>query len=83
MYARMAEEGVEAPFTLGTSAPEEVAAAVVEAIERNIPEKLVTARPMRPFFALTELAPRLGELGIVVSGARSFLRKVGEQRGRL
>jgi short-subunit dehydrogenase len=82
MYARMASDDVKAPFTLGTSPPEKVAAAVVEAIEDDVPEKLVTSRPMRPFFALTELSPRAGELGIIGTGARRFLKKVGERRGR-
>ena len=78
MYARM--EG-RAPFTLGTSKPDRVARAVLEALDRDVPEKLVVSRPMRPFFALTELSPRAGELGIIGSGARRFLRKVAERRG--
>jgi NAD(P)-dependent dehydrogenase (short-subunit alcohol dehydrogenase family) len=82
MYARMAEDDLEAPVALGTSPPEQVAVAVAEAVEDDIPEKLVTARPMRPFFALTELVPRAGELGIIVSGARRFLGRVAGRRGR-
>ena len=80
MYARM--EG-KAPFTLGTSDPEEVAQAVLRSIADDVPEILVAARPMRPFFALTELSPRAGEVGIVASGARRFLKGVAERRGRL
>jgi short-subunit dehydrogenase len=82
MYARMAQNGIKAPVTLGTSPPEKVAQAVVEVVEGDVPERIVAARPMRPFFALTELSPRAGELGIIGSGARRFLRRVGEQRGR-
>jgi short-subunit dehydrogenase len=78
MYARM--QG-KAPATLGTSEPEEVADAVLAALDRDLPEKLVVARPMRPFFALTELSPRAGELGIIASGARRFLKQVAERRG--
>jgi NAD(P)-dependent dehydrogenase (short-subunit alcohol dehydrogenase family) len=78
MYARM--EG-RAPVTLGTSKPARVASGVLEALDRDVPEKLVVTRPMRAFFALTELSPRAGELGIVASGARRFLRRVAERRG--
>ena len=82
MYARMASDDVKAPFTLGTSPPEEVAAAVAAVIEEDTGERLVTARPgMRPFFALGELIPRVAELGIVVSGARGFLRAVAAAIG--
>ena len=83
MYARMEQEGHRAPRALGTSKPHRVATAVVEAIERDTPEKIVASRPMRPFFALTELSPRAGELGIIASGARRFLRAVGAARGRV
>ena len=82
MYARMASHGLKAPVTLGTSPPEQVAQAVLKAIVDDVPEKIVASRPMRPFFALAELSPRLGELGITGSGARRFLRRVGERRGR-
>lgn len=83
MYARMADgDGLRAPRSLGTSPPEQVAQAVLEVLENDLPEKIVASRPMRPFFALTELSPRLGELGIIGSGARRFLRRVGERRGR-
>ena len=82
MYARMAQDGLRAPVTLGTSPPEQVAQAVLTVLDGDVPEKLVSARPMRPFFALTELSPRIGELGIIASGARRFLRQVGERRGR-
>jgi len=83
MYARMSDESdLVAPFTFGTSKPEEVAQAVLRVLDHDVPEKIVSARPMRPFFALTELSPRLGELGIIGSGARRFLRRVAESRGR-
>lgn len=82
MYARMERTGERAPMLLGTTSPARVATAVVRAIERDAPEKLVAPRPMRPVFALTELSPRAGELLILASGARRFLRKVGEKGGR-
>ena len=81
MYARMeAETGERAPVTLGTSPPEDVARAVVAVIEKDLPERIVASRPMRPFFALGELSPRAGELGIRAAGARRFLKRVSERR---
>lgn len=84
MYARMVDgdSSLRAPRALGTSPPEQVAHAVVKVLSDDTPEKLVASRPMRPFFALTELSPRAGELGIIGSGARRFLRRVAERRGR-
>jgi NAD(P)-dependent dehydrogenase (short-subunit alcohol dehydrogenase family) len=82
MYARMASPDLKAPFTLGTVAPEKVAVAVARAIEGDLPERLVATRPMRPLFALNELSARAGEWAIVGAGARRFLRRVGERRGR-
>ena len=79
MYARME---ATAPAALGTSTPDRVAAAVVRAIEHDRAEKIVASRPMRPLFVLNQISPRIGELGISASGAKRFLRKVGERRGR-
>lgn len=82
MYARMEQAGDKAPFTLGTSPPEHVAAAVAEAIEDDVAELDVAERPMRPLFALTELHPPIGALGVRAAGARRFLRSVARTRGR-
>jgi len=83
MYARMEAAGDKAPFALGTSKPGRVAAAVVDAIEHDRAERNVATRPMRPLFALTELAPVIGELGVRAAGGRRFLRSVGRTRGRV
>ena len=83
MYARMEAAGDRAPFALGTSKPERVAAAVVDVIEHDRAERNVATRPMRPLFALTELLPQIGELGVRAAGGRRFLRSVGRTRGRL
>ena len=55
------EHGREAPFALGTSSPEAVAAAVVRAIERDAPEIIVSSRPIRLLLMLGAISPRLGE----------------------
>jgi short-subunit dehydrogenase len=82
MYGRMRAAGDRAPVALGTSPPEDVAAAVVAVVEDDVPERIVASRPVRPLFALAELSPRAGELAIIASGARRFLRSVGRRRGR-
>ena len=83
MYARMREAGDRAPLALGTSKPERVARAVVRAVEHDVAERNVATRPMRPLFALTELHPAIGELGVRAAGGRRFLRAVARRRGRL
>ena len=61
MFARHEADGVRAPVIFGTTTPERVARAVVRAIGDDAPEVLVTPRPLRPFLAVADLAPRLGE----------------------
>lgn len=56
-----ASAGVEAPAKLGTSSPQEVADAVMEAIEKHPPEIIVNKGPMKPLLALAELIPSLGD----------------------
>jgi short-subunit dehydrogenase len=57
MFAR---SGVPAPALLGSCTPDQVAAAVVRAIRRDLPEVLVNSVPVRPFMALIALSPRAG-----------------------
>lgn len=83
MYRRMELDGDRAPLALGTSKPERVAGAVVDVIEGDLAERDVSTRPMRPLFALTELHPVFGELGVRAAGGRRFLRAVGRTRGRV
>jgi short-subunit dehydrogenase len=83
MYARMEAAGDKAPFALGTSKPGRVASAVVDVIEHDRAERNVSTRPMRPLFALTELLPAIGEVGVRAAGGRRFLRSVGRTRGRV
>jgi short-subunit dehydrogenase len=67
MFARF---GVEAPWTIGSCTPQQVASAVIEALEHDQPEIIVNSRPLRPLLALVEISPRLGlwllrRLGVV------------------
>jgi short-subunit dehydrogenase len=54
-----AEAGVELPRGVGTRTPEDVAAAVVRAIERNCSEVDVAPLPLRLGTAFAQLAPEL------------------------
>jgi uncharacterized protein len=57
-----AEAGVELPAGVGTSSPEDVARATVQAIERNRAEIDVAPIPMRVGAAFSGLAPELSAL---------------------
>jgi short-subunit dehydrogenase len=62
MFAdRAARDRITAPRLLGTSRPEEVGNAVVRAIVRDEPERIVNPGPMRLLSALGQLSPRLPE----------------------
>lgn len=67
MFARF---GLKAPWTIGSCTPEQVAAAVIRAVELNQPEIIVNSRPLKPLLALAAISPRLGgwlmrRLGVV------------------
>lgn len=85
IYAKLkASSGFSAPALLGTSQPEDVARAVIRAIERDLPEVIVNSIPVRPLIALTALWPAAGAWLTEKTGANEFFRKVVEaqKRGR-
>jgi short-subunit dehydrogenase len=55
------DDGVPAPKMLGTSTPQDVADAVVEAILHDRAEVIVNPGPMRPMLALGQLSPTLAD----------------------
>ena len=55
------DDGVPPPKLLGTSSPQDVADAVVEAILSERAEIIVNPGPMRPMLALGQLAPGLSD----------------------
>ena len=61
IFARHEANGVAAPAIFGTITPDKVGRAVVGAIRRDVPEIIVTTRPIRPFLAFAALAPRAAE----------------------
>lgn len=75
MFAR---KGRDAPGSLGSCTPGQVAEAVVEALQSNKPEILVNSMPVRPLMVLKSISPvaaaRLGDkLGLL-----EFLRSLTE-----
>jgi short-subunit dehydrogenase len=62
MYADLqAAHAVRAPGILGTCTPQAVADSMLRAIERDLPESLVSRRPLRLMLAVGVLFPRLLE----------------------
>ncbi|HWQ91205.1 MAG TPA: SDR family NAD(P)-dependent oxidoreductase, partial [Clostridia bacterium] len=58
IYERLkAKSGVAAPFVLTGSTPDQVAAAILRAIDRNSAEIIVNRYPIRPMLALTAISP--------------------------
>jgi short-subunit dehydrogenase len=72
MFAKF---GVPPPRTVGSCTPEEVAAAVVDAVQRDRPEVIVNSIPMRPLLALNTLSPRTGAWITRILGVTAFQRK--------
>jgi len=79
IYSKLkARSGLSAPPWLGTSPPEKVAAAVIRAVERDLPDVIVNPIPVRPLLAFTALLPRAGEWLSNRTGANEFFRQVVE-----
>lgn len=72
MFARF---GVEPPQMVGSCSAEQVAAAVVEAVENGRLETIVNGRPLRYAFVLSEASPRFGDWLMRISGAVDFQRR--------
>ncbi len=84
IYARLKQKtGVAAPALLGTSPPAPVAKAVVRAIQKDIPEIIVNALPVRPLIAITSLFPSIGEWLLTQIGAHKFFGRIAEAQKRL
>jgi short-subunit dehydrogenase len=76
--------GTEFPATVALSPPERVGRAVVESIEKDLPDvTFVHRRPIRLVLAMHALAPRLTERLLARSGAQHVFRATTEHRGRL
>jgi len=75
MYERVqARTGIATPKAQGSSGPEEVARAVVRAIRQDLPEVLVSPRPLRPLLALQGLFPGMTERLVSALGGDWYQR---------
>ena len=72
MFAKF---GVKSPWVIGSCSPDQVAKAVVKAVEKEKVEMIVNSQPLRYVFTLNELSPVLGDWLMRVSGANEFQRK--------
>lgn len=81
IYAHLKERsGCAAPALLGTSPPEKVAQAVLDVVDRDLPELIINPLPVRPLLSLIAMFPRLGEWAAGKTGANDFFRKVVEKQ---
>jgi hypothetical protein len=78
IYARLKAKAGPAPALLGSSAPELISRAVIQAIERDRPEIIINPIPVRPLFAFAALFPSVGEWVIERIGANNFFRRAAE-----
>jgi len=76
MFAKF---GVKSPWMIGSCSPDQVAKAVVKAVEKERVEIIVNSRPLRYVFTLNEISPVLGDWLMLVSGAIEFQRKKVEK----
>jgi short-subunit dehydrogenase len=82
MYQRMAEEGVRSNRILGTTTVQRIADDVLDAVRRDLPEVIDTGSPVRPVFALSQLAPRTTERLVTRIGMDKMFERTAELRGR-
>jgi short-subunit dehydrogenase len=80
IYDRLkTKTGLNAPKLLGTSKPETVGKAVINAILKDLPEVIINPIPVRPLFAISELSPRLGAWLTSLTGAHDFFDQSAER----
>jgi short-subunit dehydrogenase len=83
MWQRYKEQGLRSNVILGETSVERVAAKVMRAIKRDVPEVVETGAPVKLVLALQELAPRTMERVLQRLGPTKLIRKAAGVRGRL
>lgn len=73
------ETGIETPYLLGASSPQQVAGAVVKAIRKDLPEVIVSPRPMRPLLVIGAAFPRFSAW-LVRKTANDVFYRMAERR---
>jgi short-subunit dehydrogenase len=82
MYERSRRHGLKASRILGSSTPEEVAAAVVRAVKKDAPELLINPGPIRILLALPTLLPGVAERARIRLGTDNLYRKAAKIRAQ-
>jgi short-subunit dehydrogenase len=82
MYQRMVEEGVRSNRIIGSTTIEKIVGAVLDAVQRDLPEVVETGAPIRPVLALSQLAPRTTERLVARIGLDNMFKRAAEGRGR-
>jgi short-subunit dehydrogenase len=83
IYTRLKEKtGCPAPFLLGACSPERVAKAVIRAVQRDVPEIVVSRYPVWPILALSVMSPSLGTWLTARLGVHEFFRKAVQSQAR-
>jgi short-subunit dehydrogenase len=72
MFARF---GKKVPWIIGSCSPDQVAQAVIKAIEKERIETIVNSMPLRYFYMLSSLSPVFGDWIMRKSGAVDFQRR--------
>jgi short-subunit dehydrogenase len=83
MYQRMVDEGFASNRIMGSTTLDKVTAAVLRAIQKDVPEIVVNNPPMRPLLVLAQVAPRLSERMAPRVGLTELFRRVAASRGRV
>jgi short-subunit dehydrogenase len=78
IYSRMKALGCVAPPLLAASPPEAAVRAVLRAVERDLPEVVVSRTPVRPLLAFITLFPGAGEWLVRKTGSTRFFARVAE-----
>jgi hypothetical protein len=78
----MVEDGVSANRIIGATTVERISRDVLDAVRRDLPEVVDTGAPVRPVFALSQLAPRTTERLVTRIGLDRMFEKTAELRGR-
>jgi short-subunit dehydrogenase len=82
MYQRLVEQGVSSNRILGETTTAKIAAAVLDAIQRDRSQVVESGAPIKPLLALGELTPRTLERVIAAAGVAKIFRSAAAKRGR-
>lgn len=74
-----AAHGVQAPWIMGTCKPDAVVRAMLRAIDRDDPERFIGERPLRLFFSIGLLFPRLIEQLTLLFGVNDMFLKAAQE----